>query len=187
MLTQTLEQGGGGCQLSRACLVAGLGRRRVAYLDEHLSAHTTYQEHMSPHTPVYGSQASLQIQTSICLGFRVQGLGFRVGSRRVAISRRAYVSSYYEHMCPHTTMYVSSYYYMCVLIPLLMCPHTTMYYVCLHTTIYYVCVFILLCTTMYYVCLHTTIYYVCVFILLCTICVLILLHYCIWQCVSRRT
>ncbi len=30
-------------------------------------------------------------------------------------------------MCPHTTIYVSSYYYMCVLILLYVCPHTTMY------------------------------------------------------------
>ncbi len=30
-------------------------------------------------------------------------------------------------MCPHTTIYVSSYYYICVLILLYMCPHTTIY------------------------------------------------------------
>jgi hypothetical protein len=29
------------------------------------------------------------------------------------------------YMCPHTTMCVSSYYYMCVLILLYVCPHTT--------------------------------------------------------------
>jgi hypothetical protein len=53
------------------------------------------------------------------------------------------------YVCPHTTMYVSSYYYLCVLILLYMCPHTTMYvssyyftfphttlYMCPHTTMY---------------------------------------------------
>ncbi len=28
------------------------------------------------------------------------------------------------YMCPHTTIYVSSYYYICVLIRLYMCPHS---------------------------------------------------------------
>jgi hypothetical protein len=82
------------------------------------------------------------------------------------------------HMCPHTTIlillcvsscyYVSSYYYICVLILLYilsssyhMCPHTTLYlssyyYMGPHTTIYvssyyYVCVLILL-----HMCPHTT-------------------------------
>jgi hypothetical protein len=94
-------------------------------------------------------------------------------------------------MCPHTTKYVSLYYYICVLILLYMCPHTltaivnhrshTIYvlsYYCIypHTTIYvssysqgdsesphsyYICVLILL-----YMCPHTT------------ICVLILLYMC---------
>jgi hypothetical protein len=82
-----------------------------------------------------------------------------------------------HYMCPHTTiyvssfcmcvqgfaLYVSSYYYMCVLIPLYMCPHTTIYvysyyYICPHTTIYvstycYICVLIPL-----YMCPHTTIH-----------------------------
>ena len=66
-------------------------------------------------------------------------------------------------MCPHTTIYVSSYY--CVLILLYMCPHTTVssyYCMCPHTTI---CVLILL-----YLCPHTTIsvssnYYICVLVL----------------------
>jgi hypothetical protein len=47
---------------------------------------------------------------------------------------RAYVSSYYEHMCPQTAsifvlilLRVSSYYYLCVLILLYMCPHTIIY------------------------------------------------------------
>ncbi len=51
-----------------------------------------------------------------------------------------YVSSYF-YMCPHTTIYVSSYFYMCVLILLYTCPHTP------------ICVLILLC-----VCPHTAIY-----------------------------
>ena len=36
-------------------------------------------------------------------------------------------------LCPHTTMYVSLYYYICVLILLCACPHTTInavYYLC---------------------------------------------------------
>ena len=37
------------------------------------------------------------------------------------------------YMCAHTTIYVSSYYYICVLILLYMCAHTTM---CPHTAIY---------------------------------------------------
>ena len=45
-----------------------------------------------------------------------------------------YVSSYYYvrvlilvYMCPHTTICVSSYYYICVLILLFVCPHTSIY------------------------------------------------------------
>jgi hypothetical protein len=49
-------------------------------------------------------------------------------SAAVEEARRAiecgYVSSHH-YMCPHTTTCVSSYNYMCVLIPLHMCPHTT--------------------------------------------------------------
>jgi hypothetical protein len=98
-------------------------------------------------------------------------------------------------VCPHTTRYVSSYYYMC--------PHTSIYArsferahtVCPHTIIYvssyyYICVLILLYTTCvlilqyvssyYYMCHHTNI---CVLILLHVsayyyICVLILLYMC---------
>ena len=44
------------------------------------------------------------------------------------------------YMCPHSTVYVSSYCYICVLILLYMCPHTSMY-VCPRTTI---CVLLLL-------------------------------------------
>ena len=49
---------------------------------------------------------------------KLEGMDYQVGCRRVR------VSSYY-YMCPHTTMYVSSHYYICVLILLYMCPHTT--------------------------------------------------------------
>jgi hypothetical protein len=88
-----------------------------------------------------------------------------------------YVSSYYymcvlipHYMCPHTTLCVSAYYYLCVLIPLYMCPHTTLYV----SSFYYICVLILLCmclhTTIHvaayhymFVCLHTNIY-ICVLI-----------------------
>ncbi len=74
-------------------------------------------------------------------------------------------------MCPHTTTYVSSYYYICVLVLLHMCPHTTTYV----SSDYNICVLIL-----QHMCLHTTI---CVLILqyMCphtTICVLILLYMC---------
>jgi hypothetical protein len=50
-------------------------------------------------------------------------------------------------MCPHTTIYVSSYYYICVLILLHTCPHTTTYV----SAYYYV-------ASHYYMCPHTTIY-----------------------------
>ena len=64
-----------------------------------------------------------------------------------------YVSSYY-YMCPHTTVCMSSYHYMCpyattticFLILLYMRPHTTIY-------VFYICVLILL-----YMCSHTTIH-----------------------------
>ncbi len=74
---------------------------------------------------------------------------------------RSQCSSYY--MCPHTTIYVSSYYYASVLILLYMCPHTTMcphilLYPCPHATIYvssyyFICVLMLL-----YMCPHATIH-----------------------------
>jgi hypothetical protein len=90
-------------------------------------------------------------------------------------------------MCPHTTIYVSAYYYICVL-------HTTTYV----SSYYYICVLILLhVSSYYYTCVviplhvssfdymrrHTT---ACVLILLhaqppvsyTTTCVLILLHMC---------
>ncbi len=81
-----------------------------------------------------------------------------------------YVSSYccicvliLLYMCPHTTIYASSYYHICFLILLYLCPHTTIYV----SSYYYICVLILV-----YMCSHTTMYvssycYVCVLILLC--------------------
>ena len=98
---------------------------------------------------------------------------------------------------PHTSIYVSSYLHMCVLIPLYMCPHTSM---CRHTSI---CVFIplymvssyrhvssYLCVFIPYVytCPHTSIYvssylYMCPHTSICVssflyICVLIPLYMC---------
>jgi hypothetical protein len=55
-------------------------------------------------------------------------------------------------MCPHTTIYVSSYYSTCVLILLYICPHTAIYV----SSYYSVCVLILLYVSAYY--------YVCVLI-----------------------
>ena len=50
-------------------------------------------------------------------------------------------------MCPHTSIYVSSCYYICVLMLLYMCPHTSIYV----SSYYYICVRMLLYphTTMY--------------------------------------
>jgi hypothetical protein len=48
-------------------------------------------------------------------------------------------------MCPHATVYVSSYYCICVLILLYMCPHATVYV----SSYYCICVLILL-----YMCPH---------------------------------
>jgi hypothetical protein len=83
------------------------------------------------------------------------------------VSTYRYVSSCYyicvlvlPYMCPRTIIYVSSYCYMCVLILLYVCPHSSM------------CVLIMLCVSSYC--------YICVLILLCVssycyICFLILL------------
>jgi hypothetical protein len=87
------------------------------------------------------------------------------------------------HICPHTTIYVSSYYFICflillqcVVILLYMCPHTTMcprttkhVSSCYHATTcvlmllhesscYNICVLILL-YVLVYMCPHTTIHY----------------------------
>ena len=99
-------------------------------------------------------------------------------------------------MCPHTTIYVSSYYYICVriLLCMCMCAHATILYVSLslslslthththqgtsgdHTPTSYICVLMLLyvvvCRARPYKFPHTTIhvssyYYICVLILLC--------------------
>jgi len=69
------------------------------------------------------------------------------------------------YLCPHTTMYVSACYYMCVVILLCMCPHTTIHvssycYICVLILLYmcsakrYLCVLL----TKTYVCRHTTVY-----------------------------
>jgi hypothetical protein len=117
-------------------------------------------------------------------------------------------------MCQELLIYVSSYYYICVLILVYMCPHTCIYVSASHTCIYmcqelliYVsgatdtCVLILL-----YISPHTTIYvsgatdvssyyYICLLILLYVsratdICVLILLYMCphttIYVCPALR-
>jgi hypothetical protein len=65
------------------------------------------------------------------------------------------------YVCPRTTIYVSAYYYTCVVI--LLCVRILLY-LCPHTTIhvssyYYICVRILLhMCLMLYMCPHTTIY-----------------------------
>jgi multisubunit Na+/H+ antiporter MnhF subunit len=88
-----------------------------------------------------------------------------------------YASSYYYivYMRPHTTMHVCSYYYICVLILLFMCSHTTVYV----SSYYYICVLIRLYmrphTTMR-VCSHD-----CICVHTCYICVLILLRMSVWQ------
>ncbi len=99
-------------------------------------------------------------------------------------------------------MYVSAYYLMCVLMLLYMCPHTTVYvpscyYIC--ALCYYMCVFILLYVSLYYyICVLILLYmcplllYVCFYT---TICVLILLYMCphtsiyvssYCECLNRR-
>jgi hypothetical protein len=93
--------------------------------------------------------------------------------KRTTAGRRHTVSSYY-FVWTHTSIYVSSYYYVRVLILLCMCPHTILCVLILLYVLsyYYICVLILL-----YLCPHTPI---CV--LICYICVLIML--CVCQYVS---
>jgi hypothetical protein len=63
-------------------------------------------------------------------------------------------------MCPHATIRVSSYYvsscyYICVLMLLYMCPHTTIHV----SSYYYICALIHLCVLiLLYMCPHTPIY-----------------------------
>ena len=73
-----------------------------------------------------------------------------------------HVSSILLHVCPRTTIYMSSYYYIYVLILLCVCPHTTIYM----SSYYYRCVLILL-----YTCVLDT-----------TTCVLVLLYVCSYYC-----
>jgi hypothetical protein len=71
------------------------------------------------------------------------------------------------YMEPHTTIYVSSYYYICGLILLYV---SSYYYICVLillyvSSYYYICVVILLSVSShYYMCPHTT-YYMCVLIM----------------------
>ena len=80
------------------------------------------------------------------------------------------------YMRPHTTIFVHSYYYMCVLILLYTRPHTTicvssdnyicgriLLYLCTHTT---VCVCIVLCVLRLLHMRASAYYYICVLILL---------------------
>jgi hypothetical protein len=46
---------------------------------------------------------------------------------RLSTTSGIYICSIYVYMCPHTSIYVSSYCYKCVLILVYMCPQTTMY------------------------------------------------------------
>jgi hypothetical protein len=70
------------------------------------------------------------------------------------------------YMCPHTTICVSSYYYMCPLtcVRILLLCMSSYYYMCPHATIYasshyYICVLRLLYVSSYcYICPHTTKY-----------------------------
>ncbi len=102
------------------------------------------------------------------------------------IALRAYQCS---HICPHTTLYVSSYYYISVLILLYICPHTTIH-VCVLILLYilsahvaycsgvlivtdiyrYIYRYIPICVSSYYMLsAHVALsayYYICVFILL---------------------
>jgi hypothetical protein len=125
---------------------------------------------MCPHTTVYVSDIKYKTEVStMCLHTTVY-----VSSGRYQIQNRGiyYVSSYY-YICV-LILHVSLYYCIVVLVLPHMCPHTTTYvsscyyYICPHTA------YILILLRM---CLHTTI--LCVVILLCmcphtTICVLIL-------------
>ena len=110
---------------------------------------------------------------------------------RVTGNITEYVSSYYYicvlillYMCPHTTICVSSYYYICVLILLHV---SSFYYVSSYSSYYYMCVLILLCISPHTTIYLSSFYYICVLMLLymCPhsarflLCVLILLYrYC---------
>jgi hypothetical protein len=66
------------------------------------------------------------------------------------------------YVCTHTTIYVSSYSYICVLILLYMCPHSICIYVSSYSTTYVssfdICVLVLHVSSYYYMCPHTTTY-----------------------------
>jgi hypothetical protein len=64
-------------------------------------------------------------------------------------------------MCPHTTMYVSSYYYVCVLILICMCSHTNVMhtvYLCVSSYYFIRLLKLLHVSSYYYTCPHSTIY-----------------------------
>jgi len=96
-----------------------------------------------------------------------------------------YVSSYFYicvlillHMCPHTSTYVSSSCYICVLILLHMCPHTTLNvssscYMCVLISVIYASAYYYTCrhpATRAHAAIYASAYYY--------ICVLILLYMC---------
>ena len=121
---------------------------------------------MCPHTTtIYVSSYYIYVLIPLCVLILLY----------LCLHTTVYVSSSY-FMCPHTTISVSSYYCICVLklpcvLILQMCPHTNIYvssyyYLCPHTNIsvssyYYICVLILLYVSSYH-----------------CICVLILLNMC---------
>ena len=107
-------------------------------------------------------------------------------------------------MCPRTTIYVSSYCYIGVLILIYMCPFTTIYvssyyYMCPHTIMYvssYYCksvlILLYMCPRATIMCPHTTVYlsayfYMCNHATICvlntTVCVLMLLYVSSYYCV----
>jgi hypothetical protein len=98
--------------------------------------------------------------TTVCVLILLYMLGMQVIQR---IPATVYV-------CLHTTMYVSSYYGICVLILLYMCPQTAIYAGDAGNAAYsccYICALILRCmcphttvyvSSYYYMCPHTTIY-----------------------------
>jgi hypothetical protein len=85
------------------------------------------------------------------------GAGAGAGENKAPVAVRAYLSSYY-YMCPHTTMYVSSY-----LILVYICSQTTIHV----SSYYYACVLILFHVSSYYhICVLTRL---CVLTLLCVL------------------
>jgi TPR repeat protein len=119
-------------------------------------AHTT----LPPHSRLLaGTQKTAGASTGTATRGGTVVLALRKAIVALTLLHTKYVSSCYYicvlillYMCPHTTVDVSSHTFICVLILLHMCPHTPSY-VCTH---YYVCVLIHL-----YLCAHTTMYVCC--------------------------